>query len=128
MPRLFKFATVAGVVFCFLFVVVAYACSGRDLAWGAPQIFSAHAGMASEEPCADMKLDPCQSVRDRILSLQPSAAQAAISQVTFTNAQQAPVEVSAGADLFYGTFRPSTSVFHPVFKLQLPISYLVLRL
>ena len=127
MPRLFKFATVAGVVFCFLFVVVAYACSGRDLAWR-DQRLSAHAGMASEEPCADMKLDACQSVRDRILSLQPSAAQAAISQVTFTNAQQAPVEVSAGADLFYGTFRPSTSVFHPVFKLQLPISYLVLRL
>jgi hypothetical protein len=84
--------------------------------------------MASEEPCADTKLDACQSVRDRILSLQPSALQVAISQVTFTGAHQTVVEVSVGPDLFHSTSPPLTSVFHPVFKLQLPLSYLVLRL
>jgi len=127
MGRLFKFATVAGVVFCFLFVVVAYACSGRGLAWGTQRL-SAHDGMASEEPCADTKLDACQSVRDRILSLQPSALQVAMAQVTFTGMHPTVVEFPVGPDAFYGTSPPLTSVFHPVFKLQLPLSYLVLRL
>jgi hypothetical protein len=84
--------------------------------------------MASEEPCADMKLDACQSVRDRVLSLQPLAAQLATAQVTFTGTDQTVAEVPVGPDAFYGTSPPFTSVFHPVFKLQFPLSYLVLRL
>ncbi|OGQ79826.1 MAG: hypothetical protein A3F90_20520 [Deltaproteobacteria bacterium RIFCSPLOWO2_12_FULL_60_19] len=127
MGRPFRFATVAGVVFCFLFAVIAYACSGRDLAWGAQRL-SAHGGMASEEPCADTNLGACQSVRDRILSLQASGAQAATLQHSFTGAHQASVEASVGPDLSYDTSPPWKSVFHPVFKLQLPLSYLVLRL
>ncbi len=84
-------------------------------------------GMVQRGPCSEQRHDICKSVRNRMLSVQPSVSKAeaflqavvlpvpllveTVEQVVFS---PAPFEL----ELFY----------HPVFKLSLPFSFLVLRI
>ena len=62
MARLFKFATAASVVFCFLFAAIAYACPSLEFMGRAPMPLSMGMGMDGEKPCADIRIWAWNSV------------------------------------------------------------------
>lgn len=128
MTRRLRVATVATVLFSFLYAVIAYACPSLEFMGRAPMPLSMGMGMDGENPCADGKSDDCQLVRDQMLPLRVSAFQAETVYHAFTSASSFSAVLPVGTHMFHDTSQPLKSVFHPVFKLQLPISYLVLRL
>jgi len=121
---------VAIVVSSFVFAILAYACPEREMTWGAAQRLSTHGGMDNGDPCANAKSDTCQLVRDRMLSVRVSAPQATIPHHVLTSAPNPiAVESAVGSNMLHDRSPPSVEyAFHSVFKLRLPLSYLVLRL
>lgn len=130
MVRRFRVVRVAIVALSFLFTIVAYACPEREMMWGAAQRLSTHNAMDNGDPCANAKTDTCQLVRDRMLSVRVSASQAASLHHVLTSAPHSiTMESAAGSNMLHDRSPPSVEyAFHSVFKLQLPLSYLVLRL
>ena len=82
--------------------------------------------MANNGPCNQRKEDVCKSVRDSILSIQPSVSKAEVSQPVL------PIQLSIESESPTHVFSPlapvTESAIHPVFKLPLTLSYLVLRI
>ena len=77
-------------------------------------------------PCSGQKKDICKSVRDSILSIQPSVSQAETSQqpvVPFPFFNESPTQA-----VISPLSHVIDSPFHPVFKLPLTLSNLVLRI
>jgi hypothetical protein len=130
MVRRFRAVSVAIVALSFLFAILAYACPEREMMLGAAQRLSTHNAMDNGDPCANGKTDTCQLVRDRMLSVRVSASQATIPHHVLTSAPHPiAVESAVGSNMLHDRSPPSVEyAFHSVFKLQLPISYLVLRL
>jgi len=120
------FAVAASIVaFAFIIVSVAHACSGL-----APMSLALHQSPMNMgggiPPCSKEKGDSCQSVRDSILSVKPSISAADNPQQT-VSPTQLPVEnpiqrISSPVASLSGV------AFHPVFKIPLTLSYLVLRI
>jgi hypothetical protein len=130
MVRRFKAVGVSIVALFFLFAIVAYACPEREMMLGTAQRVSTHNAMDNGDPCANGKTDTCQLVRDRMLSVRVSASQATILHHVLTSAPH-PItaESAVGSNMLHDRGPPWVAyAFHSVFKLQLPLSYLVLRL
>jgi hypothetical protein len=130
MVRRFRVVGVALVALSFLFAIVAYACPEREMTLGSAQRVSTHDTMDNGDPCANGKTDTCQLVRDRMLSVRVIASQATSPYNVLTGAAHPiPMESTAVSTMLHDRSPPSVEyAFHSVFKLQLPISYLVLRL
>ena len=130
MVRRFRAVGVAPVALSFLFAIFAYACPEREMMLGAAQRVSTHNAMDNGDPCANGKTDTCQLVRDRMLSVRVSASQATSLHHVLTSAPHPiAVESAVGSNMLHDRSPPSVEyAFHSVFKLQLPLSYLVLRL
>lgn len=113
------------VVFVFLAVSIAHACSGLSLVnLAVQQSFTNMDG--ANLPCHTEKSDLCKSVRDSILSLKPSMP-------AVENPEQSLLTIHFPIERpsLFGS-SPITFItqgaFHPVFKLPFPLSYLVLRI
>ena len=114
------------IVFAFVIVSIAHACSGLAPMKLAVQQSPMNMGGGDNPPCSKEKGDICQSVRDSILSLKPSISAADNPQQTFPPIQ---LSVESPTLLVSSTVAPVIDVaFHPVFKLPLSRSYLVLRI
>jgi hypothetical protein len=114
------------VAFAFVFVSIAHACSGLTPMNLAVQQSPMNMGQGNNPPCSKEKGDICQSVRDSILSVKPSISAA-------DNLQQSvpPLQLSVESPtlLVSSPVAPIIGVlFHPVFKLPLTVSYVVLRI
>lgn len=114
------------VAFAFLFVSITHACSGLAPMNLAIQQSPMNMGGGNNPPCSKEKGDICKSVRDNLLSVKPSISAADNPQQTvpplqlFVKSPTRPVSSPAA---------PLVGVsFHPVFKLPLTLSYLVLRI
>ena len=114
------------VAFAFIFVSIAHACPSLGPVNLAVQESFMNNMDGGNPPCSKEKSDPCKSVRDSILSVNPS-----ISAVV--NPEQSPLTIQLRIERpsLVGS-SPITPVaqgaFHPVFKLPLSLSYLVLRI
>ena len=107
---------------------VVYACSSRHPV----QMDLDHSAMtpdAAEDsgPCANQRQDEdiCKTVRDRMLSIQPSTSQdmqkvRCVTLELFVTSAVTPVLPSV--------FENRHAIFHPVFAISLPVSFLVLRI
>ncbi len=115
------------VVLSLLVTTTVYACSGLRLL----QMTTPHSSMDSEDikrgPCADHKQDICKSVRARMLSIQPGLIKAPdggpLSYFPTLQVVESFKDVVFLPHLF-----DLKIVYHPVFKLSLPFSFLVLRI
>jgi hypothetical protein len=121
-------ATALFVVFAFLFVSIAHACSGLGPMGIIVQQSPMNGGMTSQGPCGQSKKDICKSVRDSILSIQPSVSKAEVSQQPVLPIQLSVESESSTQVGFAPLFPVIERAFHPVFKLPLTLSYLVLRI
>ncbi|TMA84454.1 MAG: hypothetical protein E6J74_34315 [Deltaproteobacteria bacterium] len=118
-------ATALFIVFAFLSVSIAHACSGLALVGAVVQQSPMNMG-GGNPPCSKNKGDICQSVRDSILSVKPSISAAGNPQQTVPPLQ---ISIDNPIQLVYSPAAPVIeSAFHPVFKLPLTLSYLVLRI
>lgn len=117
-----------------LFNSVVYACSKIGMAMAMHGFSMATTGgmdgrSVERGPCAKHKQDICKSVRDRLLSTQPTPykldpAQQLISVLLPSNvAAEVPIDMV----MPLGALEWQTA-FHSVFKLPLPLSFLVLRI
>jgi len=126
MVKRFSAATALSVVVTFLLVSIAHACSGLAPVGVMIEQSSRNAGMANNSPCDRHKDDVCKSVRDSILSIQPSVSKAEISQqrvLSIALSTEGPTQV------VFSPLAPVTeSAIHPVFRLPLTLSYRVLRI
>src|SRR5258707_6713132 len=103
MVRRLSAATALFVVFAFLLVSIAHACSGLGPVGVMIEQSSRNAGMANNSPCNQHKEDVCKSVRDSILSIQPSVSKAEVSQPVL------PIQVSIESE------SPTQVGFSPLF-------------
>ncbi len=121
-------------VLSLLFNSVVYACSKVGMVMAMHGMSMAMAdGMGEKSvergPCAQHKQDICKSIRDRLLSIQPSLykldpAQQLIAILLPSNlATKIPSHIAAPV----GSLGWQTA-FHSVFKLPLPLSLSVLRI
>ena len=113
------------VAFAFVFISITYACSG--LAPMKPAVQQSPMNMdGGIPPCSKEKEDICQSVRDSILSVKPTISAADNLQQTVPPTQ---LPVESPIQLFSSSVASVSGVaLHPVFKLPLTLSYLVLRI
>jgi len=120
-------AVAASIVgFAFLIVSITHACSGLAPMNPAVQQSPMNMGGGNNPPCGKEKGDVCQSVRDSILFVKPSISAADNPQQT-VSPTQLPVE--GPIQLFSSSVASVSGVaLHPVFKLPLTLSYLVLRI
>lgn len=130
MRKPLKYITLATVAF-FVFTAVVYACPGITFAANSALNFSSampEHNMGKDD-CGDHKVNICQSVRDQLVSIKGATAEPAsvLYRVSLTP-QPLLVDSATAPRVFYGRSPPGTPAFHPVFKLQLAFSYLVLRL
>jgi hypothetical protein len=118
----------AGIVtFAFVFASVAHACAGLTSMNPALQESSINTGATDNSPCGEEKPpDICKFVRDAMLSIKPSVPgiQSPEKMVSPPAIPFASPRLLVSAPVSLAT---KTS-FHPVFKLQLSFSYLVLRI
>ena len=117
----------ATVTFAFVLASVAHACSGLISMNPAVQERSMNMGAADNSPCGEEKPpDICKFVRVAMLSIKPSVPAVHSSEKTVSP----PAIPFASPRLVAST--PATFAaklsFHPVFKLPLSFSYLVLRI
>lgn len=123
MLRKLSFVTASIVALAFVFVSIAHACSGLASMNSALQQSPMNMGTSDDSPCGKEKPDTCKSVRDSMLSVKPSVAG---PEQTVT-----PLQLLIESP-FVLISTPITRVievsFHPVFKLPLSLSYLVLRI
>ena len=114
------------VVFLFVVVSIAHACSGLAPIEMSFQQSPMNTGADDKPPCSKEKEDICKSVRDSLLSVKPSILAPDDPQQT-----AAPLELAVKSPTrpVSVPVAPLPGVaFHPVFKLPLIVSYLVLRI
>lgn len=123
MPKKLSAAAALIVIFAFLSVSIVHACSGLG---GMAGHSVTSEGITTKDPCNHPKGDFCKSVRDSLFSIKPSASaadslQQAAAPLTVSVVSPTPIVFSPLAS---DVERP----FHPVFKVPLALSYLVLRI
>ena len=114
------------VAIAFIFVSITHACPSLGPVNLAVQQSLVNNMDSGNPPCSKEKSDPCKSVRDSILSVKPSKS-AVVNPEQSLLTIQLPVE---SPSLLASSPITSTApgAFHPVFKLPLTLSYLVLRI
>jgi|GEM_PF-2430644 hypothetical protein len=115
----------------FLFTAVAYACPGNLLVGNPPANVSTPMpghDMARNNDCGDPEVNPCQSVRDQMVSVKAAPAQLTGSVHRLNEIPQPLPQAVPATIVLDGSSPPTIAAFHPVFKLQLSFSYRVLRL
>lgn len=124
---------VSALVVSILFNSVVYACSKLDPM--ALQVGSAHSMSGMNErtiergPCAEHKQDICKSVRERLLSIQPSPSKTADSQQQIIPFLPLNVIIDIPKQMAFSSDSVDLkTAFHGVFKLPLPYSLRVLRI
>ena len=117
-----------------VFNSIVYACSGlmsvgMVLQGSLKTMDGTNSATVERGPCADHKQDICKSVRDRMLSVQPSASKAVDSQQTtiLFLPLNLIIDIPKHIDFSFGSLTWQTA-FHAVFKLPLPFSLRVLRI
>jgi hypothetical protein len=119
--------TVVGVVFSLMFVTLAHACPSFDPAQLAMPSSSMGGAAGDANPCNGRQPGNCKLVRDAMLSTITSLSETGI----FVIASPVPPELFAKVSGTSGQWPWSNLLqhsFHPVFKLQLPVSFLTLRI
>jgi hypothetical protein len=115
------------VTFAFVFASVAHACSGLTSMNSAVQERSMNMGTTDSAPCGQEKPpDICKFVRDAMLSIKPS-----VSGVHTPEKMVSPPAIAFVSPLLLDSAPVALVIkvsFHPVFKLPLRLSYLVLRI
>jgi hypothetical protein len=115
------------IVLSLLITTTVYACSGLGLM----QMNTQHSSMDGEGvkrgPCAEHKQDICKSVRERMLSIQPAAFKAPDAGSLLYCPTPLVLQSFENVGLLPQPFGVAI-VYHPVFKLSLSFSYLVLRI
>jgi hypothetical protein len=114
------------VAFAFIFVSFTHACSGLTPMSLAVQQSPMNMGGSNNAPCSKEKGDICQSVRDSILSVKSALSAADNPQQTVP-----PLQLSVESPILVVALPVAFVIgvsFHPVFKLPLTVSYLVLRI
>lgn len=118
--------TASIVTFAFVFISIAHACSGLASMNPIMQQSPMNMGAGDSSPCGNEKPDICKSVRDSMLSVKPAGSGIDSPEKTVS----LPL-ISFVRPILSG-FLPlvlvSKASFHPVFKLPLSYSYLVLRI
>jgi len=115
------------VTFAFVFASVAHACSGLTSMNPAVQEKAMNTGATDNSPCGEEKPpDICKFVRVVMLSIKPTApgVHSPEKMVSPPAIPFASPRLLASAPVALVT----TVSFHPVFKLPLSFSYLVLRI
>lgn len=114
----------SSVVFVFIAVSVAHACSGLASMKSELQQSSMNMGASDDgAPCGKEKPDICKSVRDSMLSVKPSVSGSEQTIVLPELLVERPFAV-----VFTPMTRVTEASFHPVFKVPLSLSYSVLRI
>ena len=125
MLKTFSAATALVVTLVFLLVSITHACSGLGPMGLRIEQSSMNRDMGNV-PCGEQKTDICKSVRDSILCVKPSVSEAVNSRPTLTSV---PLSVDSPALLVFSPVAPVIEgAYHPVFKVPLTVSYLVLRI
>ncbi len=123
--KTFSAATALVVTLVFLLVSITHACSGLAPMGSRIEQSSMNRDMGNV-PCGEQKTDICKSVRDSILCVKPSVSEAVNPRPTFTSVQ---LSVESPTPLVFSPVAPVIETgYHPVFKLPLTLSYLVLRI
>ena len=126
MPKKLSVLAASIVAFAFVFVSITHACSGLTSLKRAMQQSPMNMGASDAAPCGKEKPDICKSVRDSMLSVKPS-----VSGVDSPEKMASTSPISFASLILHGAppvaFVTKVS-FHPVFKLPLTFSYLVLRI
>ena len=125
MLKTFSAATALVVTLVFLLVSITHACSGLGPMGLRIEQSSMNRDMGNV-PCGEQKTDICKSVRDSILCVKPSVSEAVNPRPTLTSVQ---LSVDSPALLVFSPVAPVIEgAYHPVFKVPLTVSYLVLRI
>ena len=127
MAKRLSIATALIVICSLLFVSIVYACSGLSSTQPAFHASSMNGATTEKGPCSEHQQDICKSVRDRMLSIQPSSSQAADSQQSSTLLVQFFIGIPTQL-VFSPVQQACEAALHPVFKLSLPFSLSVLRI
>ena len=126
MAKKLSIITASIVAFAFVFIAIAHACSGVASMTPAVQQNPMHMGESDSFPCGKEKSDICKSVRDSMLSVKPAVSGIDSPEKTFS-----PPPILLVSPILPGSLPlvlVSKVSFHPVFKLPLSLSYLVLRI
>ena len=126
MLKKLSLVTASVVVFTFLLVSITHACSGLASMNSAVQQSSLTMGASDSAPCGKEKPDICESVRDSLLSVKPAMSGIDSPEKTFSR-----LPISFASPILHGSSSlavVSKVSVHPVFKLPLSLSYLVLRI
>jgi hypothetical protein len=115
-----------------LFNSIVYACSGlASVSMALHHSVNSGNGMQQDTvergPCAEHKQDICQSVRARMLSIQISLSKADEARPLLVAPLPLVIDVIEQTVLPPGPLELKV-FYHPVFKLSLPLSLLVLRI
>ncbi len=127
MPKKQSFLTASVITFAFVFAAITHACSTPLSVSSAVQKTSVDMASSADSTCREKRaLDVCEFVRQALLSVKPSAPWISTAE------EMIP---SPAISLTVQPFVASVPVmvvnsvsFHPVFKLPLRLSYLVLRI
>jgi hypothetical protein len=118
--------TTSVVAFAFTLVTIAHACSGLGPMSTTAHLSRTNMDASDSSPCGHEKSDVCQSVRDSMLSVKPSARGIASLEKAYLALATSIVSPSAFGSSPVALVTKVT--FHPVFKLPLSFLYLVLRI
>jgi len=118
--------TASIVAFAFVLISIAHACSGVASKKPAVQQSPMNMDAGDSSPCGKERPDICKSVRESMLSVKPAVSGIDSPEKTFS-----PPPISLVSPILPGSLPlvlVSKVSFHPVFKLPLSLSYLVLRI
>src|ERR671918_720663 len=116
-------------VFSLLFTSVVYACSGLSVMQTKLMSASMDDGAVERGPCSKHKQDICKSVRERMLSIQPSSYKAeAVQQSLILLLPHNPLINIPKLIAFFFSSVAWEIALHSVFKIPLYLSSSVLRI
>ncbi len=134
LAKKFCFLVASALAVSILFISIVYACSRIGPMNMTMQAYSMSGmdgmgeGMRVQRgPCSEHKQDICKTVRDRMLSIQPSVhkAEASLELIVLPLA----IGIETVEQVVFSPVSFDREIFnHPVFKLSLPFSFSVLRI
>ena len=119
-----SFIVGSALIVALLFTSIVYACAGLASLEMARHSLSTADKKVERGPCSGHKQDMCKSVRQRTLSLQAAQplTDVSLDSLSVLLRETSSLSNLSGDDLLF------TTAFHPLFKLPLTYSHLVLRI
>jgi hypothetical protein len=115
--------------FSLLFTSVVYACSGLSVMQTKLMSMSMDDRAMERRPCSKHKQDICKSVRERMLSIEPSSYKASdVHQPLILLLPHHPIIYVPKQMAFWSAYVGWEIALHAVFKIPLFLSSLVLRI